>query len=98
MVSKQGTATISSYNCFKQSLTKEEIKRTGLKPTMPQEEIDKVLEKSDPFKNVQSKVGEKMHMGASTAVVEIREQIAKEKREKELNMIMHSSQQAIVNA
>jgi len=65
---------------------------------MSQEQIEKLLEKSNPFKNVQSKVGEKMHMGASTAVVEIREQIAKEKKEKELNMLLHSSQQAIVNA
>ena len=32
MISKQGIATITSYNCFKQGLTKEEMARVDLSP------------------------------------------------------------------
>jgi hypothetical protein len=34
MISKQGVATITNYSCFKQGLTKEEKKKTGLKPAI----------------------------------------------------------------
>ena len=52
MVSKQGVTTISNYSCFKQGLTKEEMKRTGLRPAFDQEKVDKLQAKQDQFRNV----------------------------------------------
>jgi hypothetical protein len=37
------------------------------------------LEKRDVYRNVQSKIAEKMNVGGSTAVREIREQLQKQK-------------------
>jgi hypothetical protein len=71
MVSKNGIATITFYNCFKENLTEEEKKRTGLRPSLPSDKIEQILEK-DPFRNVQPKVNSKYNIGSSSAVQEIR--------------------------
>ena len=75
MVSKQGIATISHYTCFKQGLTKEEMKKTGLRPPIKEEEVEKILDKRDIFRHVQSKIAEKITTGGSNAVQEIRKSI-----------------------
>lgn len=46
------------------------------------------------YRNVQSKIAEKMNVGGSTAVREIREQLQKQKAQRELNMILQSSNTA----
>lgn len=65
MISKQGIATITSYNCFKQGLTAEEMIKTGLKPAIDQDQIAKIQAKRDVYRNVHSKIKEKINLGAS---------------------------------
>lgn len=79
MISKQGIATITSYSCYKQGLTREEINKAGMKPPIDQEQINRIQAKRDVFRNVQSKIKEKINMGTSQAVMEIRDQIRKDK-------------------
>ena len=95
MVSKQGISTICNYNCFKQNLTDLEMRKTGLKPTFSQDEIDRITEKRDVFKNVESTIKETMNMGSSAIVQEIRESIRANKQEKEMSFIMKNASNAI---
>jgi hypothetical protein len=71
------------------------MSKTGLKPAIDQEQINRIQAKRDLFGGVQSKIKEKINMGTSQAVMEIREQIKKDKAQKELSFIMQTSQHAV---
>ena len=71
------------------------MRKTGLKPAFSQDQIDKITDKRDVFRNVESSIKETMNMGSSAIVLEIRESIRADKAEKEMNFIMKNAANAI---
>ena len=55
MLSRNGQSTISHYICFKHGYTEDEMRQTGLKQTVSEDQMDRINQK-DVFKEVKTKL------------------------------------------